>query len=495
MSLKYKLLASYFSQIYVTIIGIVMVPVYVRYMGVEAYGLVGFFATLQALFQLLDVGLTPTMARETARFTGGATDAQNLRRLLRAMEGVFVIVAVLGGAGVWAGADIITYNWLKVQQLPMAEVQNAIKLIAVVIALRWVCGLYRSIISGFENLIWLSGFNIIIATARFALVIPFFIFVGTSPSQFFCYQLAIAVIELALMIIQTYRLMPKVPLGADMQWKWEPLHEVLAFSLKVAFTGSVWVVVTQTDKLILSSLLTLSDYAYFSLAVLVASGVGIISGPISNAILPRMSKLVAEGNNSNLINLYRGTTRLIGVIAIPVALLLAYFSEQVLWTWTGNATIAHKAAPVLSLYALGNGLLTLSAFPYYLQFSKGDLKLHVIGSICFAGILVPALIVSTLQYGAIGAGWAWLGANVIYFLFWVPLVHRRHAKGLHQIWILHDIGPIILPTVIGASLMQGYVNWSGERTEVVLKIASIGIALLLVALTGAAVTRKMPHSK
>ena len=45
--------------------------------------LVGFFAMLQAWFQVLDMGLTPTMAREAARFNGGAIDAMHLRRLLR----------------------------------------------------------------------------------------------------------------------------------------------------------------------------------------------------------------------------------------------------------------------------------------------------------------------------------------------------------------------------------------------------------------------------
>ena len=33
-----------------------MVPLYVRYMGVEAYGLVGFYAMLQGWFMLLDMG-------------------------------------------------------------------------------------------------------------------------------------------------------------------------------------------------------------------------------------------------------------------------------------------------------------------------------------------------------------------------------------------------------------------------------------------------------
>ena len=315
MSLKRNILASYISQIYVTLIGIIMVPMYVRYMGAEAYGLVGFFAMLQAWFQLLDMGLTPTMARETARFSGGATDALSLRRLLRALEGIFVGVAVLGAATLLAGSGVIAESWLKVQQLPLIEVQHAIMLMAVIVALRWVCGLYRGAINGFERLVWLSGFNIAIATARFVLVIPFFIYVGTSPTQFFSYQLALAVIEVVMLVWQTYHLLPKPDAGQRTPWRWEPLRGVLKFSLSIAFTGSVWVLVTQTDKLVLSKLLTLADYAYFTLAVLVASGVMVISGPISGALLPRLSRLAASGDDAGLIRLYRHATQLVAVIA------------------------------------------------------------------------------------------------------------------------------------------------------------------------------------
>ncbi|NTW89015.1 MAG: oligosaccharide flippase family protein, partial [Desulfobulbaceae bacterium] len=103
MSLKKNIISNYISQIYGTLIGIVMVPLYIRYMGTEAYGLVGFFAMLQAWFQLLDMGLAPTMARETARFQGGATDALSLRRLLRVLEGIFFGVAIVGATAMIAG--------------------------------------------------------------------------------------------------------------------------------------------------------------------------------------------------------------------------------------------------------------------------------------------------------------------------------------------------------------------------------------------------------
>jgi O-antigen/teichoic acid export membrane protein len=321
-------------------------------------------------------------------------------------------------------------------------------------------------------------------------VIPFFIYVGTSPTQFFSYQLALAVIELLALVVQTYRLLPRIAIAERTPWQWAPLRGVLKFSLSIAFTGSVWVLVTQTDKLVLSKLLSLSDYAYFTLAVLVAGGVSVISGPISGAMVPRMSKLVAEGDEAGLRRLYRNATQLVGVIAIPAALMLAFFAYQVLWAWTGDADIARRAAPVLTLYALGNGILALGSFPYYLQYAKGDLKMHLIGSALFVVLLIPALIWATSKYGAVGAGWAWLGANSVYFAIWVPTVHGRFVKGLHMQWIIHDVSPIVLITLVSVVLLQVLVVWPKSRPELIFAIAVASMGLLAASITGSSVIRK-----
>ncbi|QOY93621.1 oligosaccharide flippase family protein [Massilia sp. UMI-21] len=484
MSLKRNVLANYASQIYVTLIGIVMVPLYVTYMGAEAYGLVGFFAMLQAWFQLLDMGLTPTMARETARYKGGAVSALDLRRLLRALEVIFLGIAAIGSSAMIAGAGPIASDWLKVQQLPLDEVKYSIMLMALIVALRWMCGLYRGAINGFEKLVWLSTFNIIVSTARFVLVLPFFIYVGTRPVEFFSYQLIIAVVELAVLLIHTYSLLPKISSKLREEWSWGPLRGVLKFSLSIAFTASVWVMVTQTDKLVLSKLLPLADYAYFTMAVLVASGVMIISGPISGALLPRLTRLAAQDDNKGLVDLYCRSSQMITVIAIPTSLMLSFFAEHVLWAWTGNMDIAVAASPVLRLYALGNGILALGAFPYYLQYAKGDLKLHMIGNVLFLVILIPSLVWATLNHGMIGAGYAWLGANAVYFLLWVPKVHARFFKGLHARWIAREIAPSALCSIIAAFSLQALLSWPTGRIEAAVQLAVVSLVCIGTGMLG-----------
>ena len=485
MSLKKNIIANYASQLYVTLIGIILLPLYIQYMGAEAYGLVGFFAMLQSWFNLLDLGLTPTVARETARFHGGAIDALSYRRLLRALQLIFLVMALVGGGIMFAFSGLIGERWLKVQTLPLVQVQQALQLMAVGVALRWLSGLYRGCISGAERLVWLSGFNAFIATLRFVGVLCVLIWVNNTPTAFFTYQLLVAVVEQTGLLAMSYHLFPALPVGQRMGWSpatlFAPIKPVLKFSLSIAFTSSVWVMVTQTDKLLLSNILPLTEYGYFTLAVLVASGIAVISGPISGAIMPRMTRLKAEGRAVQLFVVYRQAAQLVAVLTIPLALVLGFFAKQVLWAWTGNAELATKAAPVLTLYAAGYSILAVSAFPYYLQYAKGNLKLHLIGNALFVALLIPSIVWTALRYGMVGAGWAWLISNFIYFIAWTPLIHKKFAPGLHVGWLANDI---LRPTSLaatGALATWFFVDWATTRLILALELASTGVGLLLLA--------------
>ena len=67
MTLGRNLLAGLANSIWSALLGLAVVPFYLKYLGIEAYGLIGFFVTTQALLQLLDMGMAPTINREVAR--------------------------------------------------------------------------------------------------------------------------------------------------------------------------------------------------------------------------------------------------------------------------------------------------------------------------------------------------------------------------------------------------------------------------------------------
>lgn len=55
MALKRNLIANYLGQAWRALMGLAFIPLYIHYLGIEAYGLIGLFATLQVCLGLLDM--------------------------------------------------------------------------------------------------------------------------------------------------------------------------------------------------------------------------------------------------------------------------------------------------------------------------------------------------------------------------------------------------------------------------------------------------------
>ena len=489
MSLKLNVVANYVGFAYLALIGIVMVPSYVTRMGAEGFGLVSFFVVLQTFFQVLDFGLTPSMSREAARFRAGATDALSLRQLLRSFEIIFGLIAAVGAIALVFLAGWIANSWLRVESLPVKEIETSLRLMAMIAAVRWVSGLYRGAIAGFERQVWLAGFSCVTTTASFVLVVPVLDIAGSTPRVFFVHQSLVALLELGFLCFKAYKILPPPPQGTRVALSLVPVRGVLQFALNMAFVSSIWLAMNNLDKLMLSKLLSLSDYAIFSIAVLLASGVMFISGPISTALLPRLAKLSAEGDDDGFLSLYRNATQVIGIAVMPPCIVLAFFAEEILWVWTGNRDIARQAWPILTAYALGNGILAIGACAYYLQFGRGDLRLHVFGNILFVAILVPSLIWATLRFGPVGAGGAWLLSNVIYLAVWIPLVHRRFFAGLHRRWLVTDVLYPFIPALVGGFALHTVIQWPGDRLGTGLIVVLSGLILVVLAMAGSSVAR------
>jgi O-antigen/teichoic acid export membrane protein len=483
--LRKNIVASYVSQIYVTLVGILLLPIYIKYMGSEAYGLVGFFSMLQAWFGLLDLGLTPTIARESARYHGGAISALTYRQLYRALSVIFVSIASLGGGTLYFSSNFIATQWLNVITLSISDVTLAIQIMALCVALRWMCGLYRGVITGAEQLVWLSGFSVFIATLRFVVVLPVMWYWGYTPVVFFLHQLIIAMLEVLCFWLKASYILPnKNTLKLKIGWSFQPIKPVLKFALTIAFTASVWVAVTQTDKLILSGILTLEEYGYFTLAVLIANGITVISGPISSVIMPRMARLHAENKHDELIAIYKKATQLVVIIAGSAAGTIAIVAHPLLLAWTNDPIIAHKAAPILRLYAIGNGFLAIAAFPYYLQYAKGNLRYHLIGNLAMLVFLLPSIIIAAKFYGGIGAGYAWLVLNGIYLFTWTGYVHSKLVPRLHGKWLFQDVLQILLVVAFAVLICNYYRQDDYERLESLFYIVEVSAFSIFVALLG-----------
>ena len=113
--LKRNIIANFAGQGWSALMGLAFVPLYIKFLGIEAYGLIGFFAMLQGAFQILDFGLSQTMNREMARYSAIPDKAGEARDLVRTLEvGYWIIGFVISIVTMLITNPIIQYPTSRV---------------------------------------------------------------------------------------------------------------------------------------------------------------------------------------------------------------------------------------------------------------------------------------------------------------------------------------------------------------------------------------------
>lgn len=458
---------------------LVLVPLYVKFLGLEAWGVIGIFVSLQGICALLDLGLSANLNREMARLSVRKENGQEMRDLTRTLELIYLGIAAVIGISVFALAPLIAHRWVKASQLPAATIQQAIRLMGLAICLQWPFGLYSGGLLGLQRQVLLSGINVGIATLRGIGAILILSQISPTLQAFFLWQVGIGLLHTCLAGLFLWRSLPKTETGTSFQTKL--LRGTWRFTAGISGTMVMSVILTQMDKVILSRLLSLEVFGYYVLAGAVATSLHLVVLPVFLAIYPRFTQLVSLGDEEGLRNLYHHSCQLMSVLILPITIVIAFFSKEIIFLWTGSPTTAEHTHLILSILITGTALNGLMQLPYAVQFAYGWTKLALYTTIVAVLLLTLLIIKMTLSYGGIGAAVVWVIFHGGVVLIGVQIMHRRLLKGEQWRWYIEDVG-LPLAVSVGAALISlTFVPSSGPRLQ--LLIVLTGVTLFIAGST------------
>ncbi len=481
--LKRNLIANYLGQGWVALMGLAFIPIYIKYLGIEAYGLIGIYALLQAWLGLLDMGMTPTLSREMARSTAGTHNAGSIRDLLRSIEMVALTVTLIIAVGIWVASDWLASDWLRAEKLPVDTLAQAITVMGVVTALRLPESIYRSSIVGLQRQVLFNVINSAMATIRGFGAIAILAWVSPTIRAFFIWQGLISLVTLAALALATYRVLPPANRGG--RFSLDALRGIGRFAGGMAGINILTLLLTQVDKILLSRLLKLSEFGYYTLAAVAAGALYMLIGPIIQAWFPRLSALHASGNTASLIKTYHQGAQLVSVVMGSAAVVLIVFAEPILHLWTHDADLSRRTATLVILLALGNLFNGLMWVPYLTQLAYGWTGLTVRTNIVAVLLIVPALFWITPHYGAVGAAWVWVSLNAGYVLISIHFMYRKILTAEKWCWYKQDI----LQPILSATMMALLIHSAVPSTVTVveqLAILALTFSLTLAAAVAAA---------
>ena len=459
------------------LMGLVFVPLYIHFMGIEAYGLIGIFATLLSVFGLLDMGLSSTLNRELARLSVRDGKAQEMRDLVRTLEIPYWLVGLLISVIVTALSPFIAYRWVKAECLSPKTVQTAIMIMGLVVAFQWPISFYSGGLMGLQRQVLLNVINVVMATVRgFGAVLILWL-VSPTVEAFFSWQIVVSVVHISLFVFFLWRSLPyttKAP-----RFRRDLLLNIWRFAAGMTGIVVTSTILTQLDKIILSRMLSLEMFGYYTLASVVAMTLFRFVGPIFSATYPRFSSLVALGATEEITKLYHKSAQLVSVLVLPAALVLAFFSKEILLLWTQSPETARHTHVLVSILVIGTAIYGLVHIPYALQLAFGWALLPFYVNLVSVLLLVPLILFLTKWYGAVGAASVWVILNGGYLIFTIQIMHRRLLPTEKWRWYLEDVGRPLFAAVVVCMVSRFVIqpDWSPFLLIVSLGLVSGGTFL------------------
>lgn len=479
---RVNVLANLLGQGWTAVLQLAVTPLYVRLLGIEAYGLIGFFVVLQTTAAVFDLGIAQTTNRELARASADPERFKIARDLVRTFEVVYWMLGLAIAAVIFVAAPIMAADLLRPGALTRETIAEAIRLMAIAFALQWPLGLYTGGMMGLQKQPTMNALRVFLSTLTSGGAVLVLWLVAPSIRAFMLWQILAGSIAVALVARFLWRSLPVT--AAAPRFRPDLLREVWRFAAGMTGLTVSAVILTQLDKWILVQVLSLDTFGYFALAVTFANALYLFVTPIFSAVYPRFSVLVANRHEDVLKRLYHLVTQVMAVAVIPTAVTLSLFSYDILLAWTRSETVANAASPIASILVIGTALNGLMNLPYALQLAYGWTSLGLAINVVLTAILAPTIWFMATHYGAIGAACVWIVLNGAYMAAGVPLTHMRLLPGEAARWVRKDVAPPVFAAV-GAILALAWLLPVG-RTSGIVQLVLIGLVLAAGAMAAAA---------
>ena len=222
------------------------------------------------------------------------------------------------------------------------------------------------------------------------------------------------------------------------------LQQIWRFAAGLTVISLTSILLTQIDTIILSKILSLKQFGYYTLAYTIGSFLYMIVSPVSQSYFPKFSALITENKYDELVKVYHQSCQLVTILVLPFGLFLAIFSKELLLVWTHNSETVLNTYQLVSLVTLAITIHCLMFMPYMLCLAYKYTKLALYMNLMILAIMIPGTALSAIYFGGIGGATCWLSINLIYLFVNPSLVHRKFLKSETFNWYWEDtLRPIL----------------------------------------------------
>lgn len=438
MNVNKNAIANYASRLWSGLSTFIFIPIYLKILGDEAFGLITFSMTLLGIAFLIDMGISSAFAREVAR----GQSSWEVATLLRTLEKLYLLILILIIFLAVPISYLIAIYWLNTSSIDVSVIQRCIVLMIASSIIQVFMALYVGGLLGSNRHVAVAVFQIVFIIFRSGLVIlPVLFF--RNIEIFFIWQLLISL--LFLIIVREILWEQFKSIRNNVKFNVSAISKIKNFAIGMFGITLISSINTHSDKIVISKYFTLSELGGYSIASLIGQIPSMLALPLAITILPRLTRYAAENKTTNLLKVFMYYSMLVSLIAFCSAGAIIALTPEILRI-IGSSQPDVELVNATRLLTIGGALLAAQYMPYHLAIACGHTRSNLIIGGAMAATFPIALVLGVQSFGMIGAAWPWLLLNFIC------------AVSLAWAIIPKFLGPHLIEWGLKANIMQFFIN-------------------------------------
>lgn len=393
-SKKNAIIVSYLLILANTASNLILTPLYLKYLGLETYGLYQMVYSVAHYILILDFGISTTMVRYISMYHAKGDYEKEKNFSAHCLGIVLSIIVVIGAVGVVVDSLLIRiYPTITAKEAPVAHVIFAI--MVVTIALTIIEHFFQGIVMAYEHFLIVKGVSLLKVISK-VVVTLIMLFCGMGVVAIVLADLLVSICS--ILILATYSF-------GVIHFKIRFTHfdkmliiSALSFMLAIFLQSVVSYVNNVVDKTILGIMTTKADVAVYSVAMTFITLFNSLPSAISGVFLPQATRLVSQTEDRKSLTAFvvrPGRYQFMICGAVIAGFIL--FGKEFIILWAGKKTI--NAWYIALIIMIPNMIPLIENTVISILDAK---KKRLFRSIVLFGISVLNVIVSIVLVSRIG---------------------------------------------------------------------------------------------
>nr|WP_315161292.1 oligosaccharide flippase family protein [uncultured Flavobacterium sp.] len=388
------------------IAGFILVPIILREIGTENFGVYAIILMIGGFAQAQSLGLGEATLKYVSQYYA-RKDIEGVNRVLGATLSVYVFSGVLI-TGIIVGFASIIISWFNINPLHINNATIALRIAGISFLISIFGAALKTIPEATQRYDVLSKYNMVMMVIRY--IAMYFIATGGGEIIGLTYLILFsAIVDIFTYGFLAKRLIPGIKISPNFDKA--GIQEVFSFGVFSFINDLVQRASNYVDQLVLGLYFTASSVAYLNAPKdLISRGQG-LTGAAAQALFPRFSSMDEDVEMQDLyVTSLWVLSMLSMVIFIPIAILIPSFLS--IWLTPDFAENSADFARFFSLGVAFNGGVSA-----YFALLKGTGRMKLLTSIISTLTILSGISTAILVYnfGIVGSGirmllFSWVGS-------------------------------------------------------------------------------------